>query len=73
MTPLWSNEAWESFKTEARAMRGAGLHDEALRARLESAMKPLLAYGDREHQMWIREDVTRYLVACGFLPASTSL
>lgn len=73
MTPLWSNEAWESFKTEARVMHAAGFRDEALRARLESAMKALLASGDREHQMRIREDATRYLVACGFLPASASL
>jgi hypothetical protein len=73
MTPLWSNEAWESFKTEARVMHGAGLRDEALRERLESAMKPLLASGDRGDQMRIREGAARYLVACGFLPASTSL
>lgn len=72
MPPIWTPDAWTTFKDEARALHAGGLRGDALWKRIEQAFVPLYASADPADHAQVYEDAMRYLVACGYLPASMS-
>lgn len=70
MRTIWSPEVWGAFKHEVRILHGDGLRGDALWKRIEQAITPLYASADPADHAQVYEDAMRYLVACGYLPAS---
>lgn len=67
---IWSAEVWETFKTDVRKQYANGIRGDALSKRLDSLLAPLYASADPMDHAQVYEDAMRYLVACGYLPAS---
>ena len=50
MTTVWSDDAWATFKDEARSLHAYGLRGDALWKRLEQAMGELYASAEPADQ-----------------------
>ncbi|MEJ2791006.1 MULTISPECIES: hypothetical protein [unclassified Pseudoxanthomonas] len=69
---IWNADAWDEFKSAARNLYYKGLRRDELWKELEKALVPLYASADPKEHAQVYEDSLRYLIACGYLPASMS-
>lgn len=69
---IWSEEAWNSFTTEARELHQSGLRGDALWKRLEQALVAVYASADPLDHAQVHEDAMRHLVFAGILPTSAA-